>query len=934
MKKKLKKEIIQILKCAMRTIEYCRKQQYFYGMQQSGKALDTFEKSINAIIDFLSEIEEENLFCTSESILAMLADMLKAQEEKDYVLLSDLYEFDFIPFLIQFQQMLFEPEHIVIDEEDLKYKLFLIHEKYPELLKELFEIDITSSYNMDRLEENIYTKIEEEIANDFQKGYHIEYTATGEYTAHIPKGKGKIYLHSNNYPGKEAFSLAQEWLAQEKNEYLFYGIGLGYPYYEMLELDHSVSFKIVEYNKAILRLAVVFGEVARLLASERASVILDEKEAAYVSMAAKTSDEIGCFVHYPSLYGIQDEKVLQQMEDFFVNESSVRTQIHRLNSNFKRNLTIPSKSVWELKGEFQGKDIIIVAAGPSLDRNIELLRQADKEKTVILATGTVLKKMLELKIIPDYVIITDSGEGTYPQIDGVEECQVPLLFLSTTYFRVAENYYGMKYILFQKGFDLAEREALKRGELCIETGGSVTTTALDLGIKMECDRVVFVGLDLAYTGGYSHASGTAQYEKTVDAARKVEGSSGEILETAQNLNMYRLWMEKRIRQLRQENNSITIIDATEGGAKINGMECCKLVDVLHLEENLVSGDDAWNKKLISIIIPCYNVEEYIDRCIESLVDQTIGIEHLELILVDDKSSDQTVEHLVRWEEKYPESILVILCEKNGRQGAARNIGLQYASAEIVSYVDADDWVELEMYEKMYQKMMAEDVDVVICQAVRDFGDGQIFQMDEYQGKCNKSIYINTAEQRKEAMKYGFCPGVWGKLYKKNLLVDNDIAFPEELTYEDNYFGSLLSYYINSYLVLPEKYYHYYVNHNSTICQRNNSHHLDRLEVAEMLVEELKKRGFEAEYHDEIEIGFLRYYFLNTLNLLFTRYDEIPYDVIKDIQKKVFKYYPHFYEDDAYQKMNEVEKALLNALSMEFSLPFWENIAEAYLSLLS
>jgi glycosyltransferase involved in cell wall biosynthesis len=104
---------------------------------------------------------------------------------------------------------------------------------------------------------------------------------------------------------------------------------------------------------------------------------------------------------------------------------------------------------------------------------------------------------------------------------------------------------------------------------------------------------------------------------------------------------------------------------------------------------------------ISVIIPCYNVEAYIDRCLESVMSQTIGLEHLEVIAVNDASTDRTLEKLYQWERRFPENIMVITYEKNIRQGGARNIGLQYASGEYIGFVDADDWIDSAMYQKLF-----------------------------------------------------------------------------------------------------------------------------------------------------------------------------------------------------------------------------------------
>ena len=101
---------------------------------------------------------------------------------------------------------------------------------------------------------------------------------------------------------------------------------------------------------------------------------------------------------------------------------------------------------------------------------------------------------------------------------------------------------------------------------------------------------------------------------------------------------------------------------------------------------------------ISIIIACYNVEKYLMRCFESLEKQTIGMENMELIFVDDASTDHTWDMIQTIENQYPQNVVAIHCDENGRQGKARNIGMSYAAADYIGFVDSDDWVEANMYE--------------------------------------------------------------------------------------------------------------------------------------------------------------------------------------------------------------------------------------------
>lgn len=335
-------------------------------------------------------------------------------------------------------------------------------------------------------------------------------------------------------------------------------------------------------------------------------------------------------------------------------------------------------------------------------------------------------------------------------------------------------------------------------------------------------------------------------------------------------------------------------------------------------------------KKISVIVPCYNAEKWIDRCIRSLVQQTIGLEYLEIILVNDASLDHTYEKLCEWERKYPRDIIVINSSVNLRQGGARNLGLSYASGNYIGFLDADDWIEPDMYEELYGAIKKYSVDVTSVFFQRESVDGEIFQIEETASiVCCKKIEISTKEERREFLKTGLPGSVNTKLYKKELLFSHDITFPEQLFYEDNYFGGLLLFYINSYYVLDRKLYHYMVNHTSTVC-RAGTHHLDRLKIEEMKIEEIKKRGFFEDYHEEIEEEFFKVYWCNTLHLLLTKFSPIPYDIIDRMRERVMYYFPDCIENLEKEDYNEVGKTFLTVLKAG-KLPYGiiDELAEAY-----
>ena len=108
--------------------------------------------------------------------------------------------------------------------------------------------------------------------------------------------------------------------------------------------------------------------------------------------------------------------------------------------------------------------------------------------------------------------------------------------------------------------------------------------------------------------------------------------------------------------------------------------------------------------MISVIIPCFNVEQYVRRCVDSVLAQTIGQDNMEVILVDDCSTDHTPEILREYEADYP-CVKTVFYEKNLRQGGARNRGMEVAQGKYLGFVDSDDWIASEMYEKLLSTLI-------------------------------------------------------------------------------------------------------------------------------------------------------------------------------------------------------------------------------------
>ena len=184
-------------------------------------------------------------------------------------------------------------------------------------------------------------------------------------------------------------------------------------------------------------------------------------------------------------------------------------------------------------------------------------------------------------------------------------------------------------------------------------------------------------------------------------------------------------------------------------------------------------------KKVSVIVPAFNTEKYLHRCLDSLVNQTL--KDIEIIVVNDCSTDNSRKILDYYEEKYKSILKVFHNESNRGIGYSRNLGMEKAEGEYLCFLDSDDWVKLDMYEKMYKKAKLESLDLVICNYDKKKmdNDGNFSKIEndyvipEYSVTCLKSTpeLLLTVNM-----------GPTNKLYKKTLL--KNIRFPIDLKYED------------------------------------------------------------------------------------------------------------------------------------------------------
>lgn len=280
-------------------------------------------------------------------------------------------------------------------------------------------------------------------------------------------------------------------------------------------------------------------------------------------------------------------------------------------------------------------------------------------------------------------------------------------------------------------------------------------------------------------------------------------------------------------------------------------------------------------KKISVIIPCYNTELFIDRCMSSIAAQTIGMNHLEIICINDASTDNTWLLLQKWEQLFPDNVILISLDSNRRMGAARNIGLNYASGDYVSFVDSDDWLETDYFEKLYKPMIQSNCDVAACGFKRDSSDTLTY-FDRHTCSEAPNSHLILADKDSTTgqilIQKVLGKAAWAKLIRKDFLLKHGIFFPENLVYEDNLWITLLHIYAKKIYVTDQPLYHWFINSNSITMSKNVDHHADWITIQMMKWHEYEQRGLFQKYREELEYDFLCDA-AGFLSVLISRFDE-------------------------------------------------------------
>lgn len=242
---------------------------------------------------------------------------------------------------------------------------------------------------------------------------------------------------------------------------------------------------------------------------------------------------------------------------------------------------------------------------------------------------------------------------------------------------------------------------------------------------------------------------------------------------------------------------------------------------------------------ISIIIPVYNVEKYVGKCLSSLVDQTFT--DFEIIAVNDGSKDDSLDILRRFEERY--DFVKVIDQKNGGIANARNNGLAAARGEYVCFVDSDDYVGPTYLEELYNACVDTGSDISCCYYYFHFVENNF--LFEYPFRCH-GIFKPEEAMKKLLRDVQIQSLVWNKMYKRSLFTDYDIKFPT-MCFEDMAIANKVFANANQVVVLDRPLYYYNQHPSSTLATMNADKINDFIRAIAMVRISLEKNGLYEKY---------------------------------------------------------------------------------------
>lgn len=275
---------------------------------------------------------------------------------------------------------------------------------------------------------------------------------------------------------------------------------------------------------------------------------------------------------------------------------------------------------------------------------------------------------------------------------------------------------------------------------------------------------------------------------------------------------------------------------------------------------------------ISVIVPVYNVEQYLDKCLQSLQKQ--NFDSYEVILVDDGSTDSSRKVAEHYANSYSE-IFTLVCQENKGLSGARNTGMGYAKGKYLCFVDSDDYVEENFLRKLYESMKENDADLVFC----------AFRSVDEQGNTIRNIFEHGFE---EGTSYALVDrtdllltqnAAWNKLYKKEIIDKYNLQFTPGVWYEDLRFVKKYMLFASKFAYCNSVLYNYLIRQGSIMNSMGSKRNVEIIDALDEVMQFYKEQQVLEKYFDEIEFLAIDHMYISTLVRLLRAKDKEQFRIV-------------------------------------------------------
>lgn len=281
---------------------------------------------------------------------------------------------------------------------------------------------------------------------------------------------------------------------------------------------------------------------------------------------------------------------------------------------------------------------------------------------------------------------------------------------------------------------------------------------------------------------------------------------------------------------------------------------------------------------VSIIVPVYNVSEYLDKCLNSLVNQTL--KDIEIIVINDGSTDDSQKIIDKYTKKYKN--VIGIQKENGGVSEARNLGLKKATGEYIGFIDSDDWVATDMFEKMYNKAKTMNFDMVACDTEAIFPNRKLYISSNIESDqtLNKNLMIDA---------YAV---IWNKIYKRELI--QDIQFKKNMNFcEDVEFLYMVYSKVKKIGVIKEPL-HNYLQREGSLTYVYDKKLYQLIDAMDDILDYYRKNKIFNEYREELEYTYVRYLFATFIKRIAKTRNKLEFNKAVDfVINKVNKEFPNY-----------------------------------------